>query len=73
MSGMKCLQDGWDGVGYILVNHVPEIASNMMKIIGASRPYNVAWQAWNTGQSVLRANTGMRELMTWKGEMLTGW
>ena len=58
-------------MGYILFNHVPGIASNMIKIIGASRAYNIAWQAWNTGQSVLRANTGMMEMMTWKGEMLT--
>ena len=42
---------GWD-VCYILFNHVPGIASNMIKIIGASRAYNIAWQAWNTGQSV---------------------
>ena len=73
MSKMKRLQDGWDGLGYILVNHMPGIASNMMKIIGASCAYNIAWQAWNTGQSVLRENTGMMEMMTWKGEMLTGW
>ena len=55
MSGMKCVQDGWDGMSYILVNHVPGIASYMMKIIGASHAYNIAWQAWNTGQPMLRA------------------
>ena len=45
-------------MGYILFNHVPGIASNRRKIIGASRAHNIAWQAWNAGQSVLRENTG---------------
>ena len=49
MSRMKCLQGGWDGMGYILFNHVLGIASNVIKIIGA--------------------NTGMMEMMTWKGEI----
>ena len=71
MSRMKCLQDGWDGL-YLVQSR----AGNSFKYDKNNRGKPCLQHCWASLEYWSVSVEGKYwdvEMMTWKGEMLTGW